>query len=148
MKSSQCNGNFNSTFILIYKIYIMELYAIKWDEIILVNSENIRNLWAEWYYFKYWKDIIQEIEQEFQNSINQFTAWYSQAEIDSWTRKVEEAKIFIESWISSLFLSALCIEWETETELAEKILTNSDIFANAYALAEKTKRQKLKDLTV
>lgn len=102
--------------------------------------------------FKWW-NILQKnidektikIEKEFQNTIKQFTIWYSQVEIDSWARKVEEAKKII-ALDTSVFITALCIEWETEIELADKILTNSENFAIAYAEAEKVKRQKLKDL--
>ena len=88
---------------------------------------------------------VEKINQEFNNEINQFTAWYSQAEIDSWKLKEEEAnKVLL--WETSDFLNNLCIEWETVEDLANKIIKNAWLFKTAYANAEKTKRQKLKDL--
>lgn len=111
-----------------------------WYEYILNEDLKLQKIHTE-------KSNIYEIEKEFQDSINKFSAWYSQAEIDSWTRKVEEAKLYIETWTSA-FITWLCIQGENESDLAEKILANSDLFATTYVNAEQIKRQKLKDLTI
>ena len=117
-----------------YKIYLNENNKMVIEEPIEITPE----------FLKYKTEII---NQSFQNSINQFTSNYSQAEIDTWKLKEEEAIKTLESWWTT-FINNLCIEWETPEELATKILANADIFKTAYAEAEKIKRQKLKDLTI
>jgi len=85
------------------------------------------------------------IEQRFQEAIKQITAWYSQAEIDTWNTKVAEAKkVLAGEW--SKILSNLLIEWETLEELATKILEKAKQYADIYYKAEKEKRQALKEL--
>lgn len=122
----------------------MATYAIKWDNKILVTEKNRSSL--EWYKFTQC-DLMEEdiINKEFQSAIDQFTTWYSQAEIDSWDLKVEEAKIVLDWW-DSLFLNALCIEGETVSELATLISQRAETFKMAFADAEKIKRQAIKDL--
>ena len=120
---------------------------IKWEECIDIWEYNYKIT----YIYKDWNIIIDnsylknEINEEFNNTINQLTAWYSQAEIDSWNEKQAEAhKVLL--WETSDFLNNLCIEWETVEDLANKIIKNAWLFKTAYANAEKTKRQKLKYL--
>jgi len=93
------------------------------------------------------QEQINEINEEFRKSINQFTAWYTQVEIDSWGQKVKEAEIVI-NWWSSEFLQALCITWETEIDLANKILQKARDYSLAYAQAEKIKREKILALNI
>jgi len=85
------------------------------------------------------------IEQQFQETIKQITAWYSQAEIDTWNTKVEEAKKVL-SWEWSEILEQILIDWETLEELATNILNKASEYAEIYYKAEKTKRQALKKL--
>ena len=98
---------------------------VNFDIIIEFNYEN----WNQYNYID-WdivKDIIKMVDtinKEFQNSINQFTAWYSQAEVDTWKFKEEQA-IIVDSGGTSEFLTALSIDGETEQELATKILANA-----------------------
>jgi hypothetical protein len=48
-----------------------------------------------------------------------------------------------ENYISS-FLTALCVEWETQTDLANKIIENSNAYQELYANAERELRKDLK----
>ena len=66
------------------------------------------------------------INKQFQDRIDQFSAWYSQAEIDTWQTKVEEAKK-VQAWEVSDLLNALIIEWETVNDLATNILLKSSL---------------------
>lgn len=121
---------------------------IKWSKCINIWDYNYNNQ----YEYKNWKVIIKKqdilkINKDFQNSINQLTAGYSQAEIDSWNKKVEEAKKVI-AGETSAFINALVIEWETAEWLSKVILQKADEYSLAYATAEKTKRQALKDLKI
>lgn len=122
----------------------MVTYAIKWDEKILVTEKNKNSL--EWYKFIQEKILEKDlIEKEFQDTIQLFSSWYSQVEIDSWEIKVKEAEKVL-NWETSEFLNTLVIEWETVEELVTKILQNSQDFQLAFANAEKIKREKLKTL--
>ena len=87
------------------------------------------------------------INKQFQDRIDQFSAWYSQAEIDTWQTKVEEAKKVQAWWISDL-LNALIIEWETVENLASNILLKSEEYTNIYLFAEKRKREDIKALEI
>ena len=86
------------------------------------------------------------IEQEFENTIKQITAWYTQAEIDTWATKVEEAQKVIDGGTSDL-LSSLLLEWENLLDFAKKILQKAKEYSEIYYKAEKTKREKLKNIT-
>lgn len=88
---------------------------------------------------------IWEIKNEFQETVLQFSSWYSQVEIDSWETKIKEAEKVID-WIESEILEALCVEWELVEELANKILVNAQNYTLAYMNAEKTMREKIKAL--
>ena len=85
------------------------------------------------------------INKQFQDRIDQFSAWYSQAEIDTWQTKVEEAKK-VKNWEVSDLLNALIIEWETVNDLATNILLKSEEYTNIYLFAEKRKREQMKNL--
>ena len=85
------------------------------------------------------------IEESFNKTLTQITAWYSQAEIDTWNTKVDEAKIVVAWWTSDL-LNALVIEWETVLELAKNILAKASEYSQIYLHAEKIKREELKKL--
>ena len=102
---------------------------------------------------KDWKMYLEEntkykkykIEQEFQDTIKQITWKYSQAEIDTWNKKVTEAKKVLSGWTSDI-LNSLLIEWETVEDLAKVIIEKADEYSKIYYQAEKTKREKLKEL--
>ena len=119
------------------------------------QKELEKEFWVEYKLNADWKIYLESnfeydtvlINSEFQNSINQFTAWYSQLEINTWNEKQTEAKIVLDWWTST-FLEELCIEWETPEELADKIIVNVWLFKTAYALAEVTKRTALKNLEI
>ena len=85
------------------------------------------------------------INKQFQDRIDQFTSWYSQAEIDTWKTKVEEAKK-VQAWEVSDLLNDLVIEWETVEELAWIILQKAEEYSNIYLFAEKRKREDIKAL--
>ena len=85
------------------------------------------------------------INKQFQDRIDQFSDWYSQAEIDTWQTKVEEAKK-VQAWEVSDLLNALIIEWETVNDLATNILLKSEEYTNIYLFAEKRKREQMKNL--
>lgn len=85
------------------------------------------------------------INKQFQDRVNQFSAWYSQAEIDTWKAKVEEAEKVL-AWETSTLLESLVIEWETVLELAEKIMSKASDYFQIYIHAEKTKREEIKKI--
>ena len=87
------------------------------------------------------------INKQFQDRIDQFTAWYSQAEIDTWQTKVEEAKK-VQAWEVSDLLNGLIIEWETVEDLASSILLKAEEYSNIYLFAEKRKREDIKALEI
>lgn len=121
-----------------YMLSIWYTYKIDKNENILFIEPEIKTE----DFLKYKKDLI---EKEFKNSIAILTEWYTQEEIDSWERKIEEAKKVIK-WEDSEFLSALLLEWENIKDMAEIILYRANIFAIEYAKIERRKRQKIKDL--
>lgn len=129
----------------VFEITEIDKEKIKnWSKLEIINDELVISDTPE-----YLENIKQKekdlIEQEFQDTIKLITAWYSQAEIDSWERKIEEANKVIAGWTSA-FLDSLCIWIETATDLATKILAKADEYALAYAGAEKVKREKLSAL--
>ncbi len=85
------------------------------------------------------------INKQFQDRINQFSAWYSQAEIDTWKAKIEESEKVI-AWETSELLESLVIEWETVLELAEKIMSKASEYSQIYIHAEKIKREEIKKI--
>lgn len=146
------------------KIAIYDNDDNKWEFILLENKkryyiDNIeKDIIIRWWDIINWviseteksiKNSIklskQYINKEFNNSISKITTWYTQAEIDTFKTKEEEAKIVLEWWTSE-FLEKLLIEWETIEELAEKIMKNAEEYKTAFAKAEQIKRQALKDL--
>jgi len=112
-----------------------------------------KEFWVTHKLNKEWKMYLEEntkykkykIEQEFQETIKQITAWYTQAEIDTWNTKVTEAKKVISGWKSDI-LNSLLIKWETVEDLATTIIKKADEYSKIYYQAEKTKREKLKEL--
>lgn len=85
------------------------------------------------------------INKQFQDRIDQFTVWYSQAEIDTWQTKVDEAKK-VQAWEISDLLNALVIEWETVEDLAWNILLKAEEYSNIYLFAEQRKREDIKKI--
>ena len=85
------------------------------------------------------------VNKQFQDRINQFSAWYSQAEIDTWKAKIEESEKVI-AWGTSELLESLVIEWETTLELAEKIMNKASKYFQIYIHAEKIKREEIKKI--
>lgn len=94
--------------------------------------------------YKYEKYLI---EKRFKDIIKLLTAWYTQAEIDTWKTKVEEAEKVITWWTSNL-LNSLLIEWEKSQDLAKSILQKAKEYSKIYLQAEKEKRQSLSDLII
>ena len=91
------------------------------------------------------EDKIKIINRTFQDTIKQFTGWYSQAEIDTWKAKIEESEKVI-AWGTSELLESLVIEWETTLELAEKIMSKASEYSQIYIHAEKIKREEIKKI--
>ena len=117
-----------------YTAYINEENKIVLDEPAIITDE-----------IKEYKIWI--INKQFQDRIDQFTAWYSQAEIDTWQTKVEEAKK-VQAWEVSDLLNGLIIEWETVEDLASSILLKAEEYSNIYLFAEKRKREDIKALEI
>jgi len=129
---------------------------IDWKKIYFSEEEVLKI--QKWCIYKDWEIIETEeykqnllkeeknkIEAKFQETIKQITAWYSQAEIDTWNTKVAEAKkVLAGEW--SEILEQILIEWETIEELATRILEKAKQYAEIYYKAEKEKRQVLKEL--
>jgi len=91
------------------------------------------------------KETKNSVNYEFNKEVEQFTSWYTRYEIDSWHMKIKEAEKVL-NWWESVFLMWIIIEWETVEELAQKIMDKANAFKIAYANAEKTKREKLKNI--
>ncbi len=126
----------------------MYLYIKNWKE--YKKSDNKLKIITPWIIELYFKTDLEYktylIEQEFENTIKQITAWYTQAEIDTWATKVEEAEKVIAGGTSDL-LSSLLLEWENLLDFAKKILQKAKEYSEIYYKAEKTKREKLKNIT-
>jgi len=124
--------------------FIEKMFWLYWWEIIIDNDWWFHFEWGTTSEYYKWESI-KKINDKFQTSIKQFTAWYSQVEIDSWKTKEEEATNVI-NWIPSTFIDELLITGESSIDLANKIKANAILFRTAYANAEQTKRQALKNL--
>ena len=85
------------------------------------------------------------IEYKFNKDTEILSRWISQEEKNTWDLKVIEATKIINLETSG-FITALLKDWETETELAEKILENSKNYNLAYAKIEQWKRNELAKL--
>ena len=101
-----------------------------WIETIKEKTEDLR------------KKEIENIYNEFENSLKPYLEWYTRIDRDSFMKQLEEAKI-VKDWWESQMISLMCKEWETAQELAEKIIQNNNLFSLAYAQANKIKREKL-----
>lgn len=87
------------------------------------------------------------IEKEFQNTIKSITAWYTQAEIDTWNTKVAEAKKVLAGWTSTL-INSLLLKWETAKVFATNVLAKASAYSKVYCDAERKKREALKSLKI
>jgi len=128
-----------------------------WEKIYIPNKyiDKIQ----KWCIYKNWKIIETEeykqnllkeeknkIEKEFQETIKQITAWYSQAEQKGWGLQLTEAKKVL-TWNTSIFLQKICDEnWEDINEFAKKIVDKAEQYSIAYAAALWIKQAKLKKL--
>ena len=105
------------------------------------------------YLNKDWKLVTEEptsvtkefIEYKFNKDTEILSRWISQEEKNTWDLKVIEATKVL-NWETSEFITALLKDWETETQLAEKILKNSKNYNLAYARIEQWKRNELAKL--
>lgn len=145
-----------------------EFQEKKNDKFLLENKEEIEKLKNYWYIitiedfkiiksdtelslFKKEKEskdkILNDINKEFQETYKTITSGYLPEEIASWDYQIQEAKN-VHWWGNSNFLTRMLKDWETLTELKDKILNNETLFKNAYADAIKIKRDKLALLEV
>lgn len=85
------------------------------------------------------------INKDFERSCALLTEWYTAVEINSWERKIAEAKKVVAGETSD-FLDALCVEGEKVLDLAKLILARADAYAIEFAKIEKRKREALKSL--
>jgi len=93
------------------------------------------------------KSDLYEAYKKFNDTLEVINSKYTQVEKDSFEIKRQEAeKVLNDETHTSSFLTDLCVEWETQTELANKIMTNSEAYQNLYASAEKNLRQSLKEI--
>ena len=105
------------------------------------------------YLNKDWKLVTEEptsvtkefIEYKFNKDTEILSRWISQEEKNTWDLKVIEATKVL-NWETSEFITSLLKDWETETQLAEKILKNSKNYNLAYARIEQWKRNELAKL--
>lgn len=88
---------------------------------------------------------IDQINDEFIRSCAILTQWYTTVEINSWERKIAEAKKVIAGETSE-FLETLCVEGEDVEDLATIILARADAYAMEFAKIERRKREELKSL--
>lgn len=118
-------------------------YSINWETFEIIETE------------EYLEKIEAENKQEetnqaykkFNNSLEFINSKYTQVEKDSFEIKRQEAeKVLNDENYTSSFLTALCIEWETQSELANKIIDNSNAYQTLYAGAEKQLKEDLKTI--
>lgn len=93
-------------------------------------------------YKQYLKDIAYK---KFEKTIEEIKLSYTDSERETFTLKLIEANKII-NWETSEFISNLCLEDETQTELANKIISNSEAYQNLYSQAEKTLRETLNEI--
>lgn len=95
------------------------------------------------------KSDLYEAYKKFNDTLEVINSKYTQVEKDSFEIKKQEAeKVLNDENYTSSFLTALCVEWETQTDLANKIMTNSEAYQTLYATAEKNLREDLKAIEV
>ena len=91
------------------------------------------------------KAEIKQADLEFQKAVKELTVEYTPEEVSSFAKKEEEAKkVLADNTYVSEFLTGTLLEWETQEELAEKIIANANAYSNAYAYHEKVLREKTK----
>lgn len=88
------------------------------------------------------QELIDKVYQDFNEKLAVINSKYTPEERETFEIKRVEAEKVLGGWTSA-FLEALCIEWETVEELANKIKTNSENFQELYASAEKKLREDL-----
>lgn len=106
----------------------------KWYEFIINANNKIERI-----------DTKESINYEFEEALKIIKNWYSQSEIDSWDLQLSEAQKVIDGWTSE-FIIWMLKEWESEMELATKIINNSVIYKTEFAKALQIKRNKLNSL--
>lgn len=90
------------------------------------------------------KEKIEEIEEEFKQTIQTLESGYSEEERQGWELQKTEARKVIAGWTSDI-LNLICAEnGENVSDFANKIKTNSDNLAKAYAIALGIKQKKIK----
>jgi len=105
---------------------------IDWEFILDQKKEEIRK-----------ENIQKEAYKEFVESLEIINEKYTRDEQQTFDLKLREAEKVLSGW-ESVFLTALCVDWETTKELAETIKINSINYQMLYAQAEKILREKLK----
>lgn len=93
----------------------------------------------------YMNQEISNINLEFEKTISKLKEWYSESEIAMWDMQYTEA-LRVEAWATWTMLENILVEWETEQELAETIIRNSQGYYPLATAALKKKRQAIKDL--
>lgn len=88
---------------------------------------------------------VDQINDEFTRSVAILTEWYTAIEINSWERKIAEAKKVV-AGEKSEFLETLCVEGEKVLDLAKIILARADAYSMEFAKIERRKREALKSL--
>lgn len=135
--------------------YNDELFKKEWCEIIEKDftEEELKKiqdgyLYIDWVFIesdesraKEKQEAIDYTYKTFNESLSMIESNYTDKERETFELKRQEAEKVIAGW-ESAFLSALCLEWETVSDLANKIKANSEAYQLIYASAEKELREK------
>jgi hypothetical protein len=125
----------------------MAIYAIKWEEEILVTSQNKDSL--IWYTFIE-KEIneLDKINQDFENKIKEYNSKYPQAEQDRFADKLIKAeKVLL--WEEDYYITTIAESlWITAIEFAQLIKDKATAFEQFYTQCEIERDEAITNLTV
>lgn len=125
----------------------MAIYAIKWEEQILVTSQNKDNL--IWYTFIE-KDLndIDKINLDFENKIKEYNSKYTEEEEKRFADKLRKAEKVLQ-WEEDYYIITRAESlWITALEFAQLIKDKATAFEQFYTQCEIERDEAISNLTV
>lgn len=92
-----------------------------------------------------YNEKLLKITETFKSAVTELKKWYSEDEIATWSWQYTEA-LRVKEWATKTMLEDITIAGETEMQLADKILANSEGYYPAFTKLLREKRQAESDL--